>query len=334
MVSSANGCYGGESMDKFSRIYTLHQILKLSNYSVSTSKLKQELECSERTVRRVVDELRLYFDAPIETDRENGGYYYNKKQQTSFELPGIWFNVSEISALLTIKQQLKSIEKGLFENQISPLNKKIDSILQLSKIAPQDADHKFRIEKIGSRRVDEKIFKNVSSALVQSKKLDIIYLSRGSNKTNTRTVSPQRMTYYRSNWYLEAKCHLREQFRIFSIDQIQQATIQKSKAEKISLNQLDKHVLSSYGIFTGDAKNIAKLQFTPERARWVIDEQWHPEQKGELQKDGSYILQLPYSKDMELVMDILKYGADVKVLEPQTLKEEVTNRLRKALKNY
>mgnify|MGYP001554135425 FL=1 len=321
-------------MDKFSRIYKLHQVLKISRHKVSTSKLEQELECSERTVRRIVDEMRLYFDAPIETDRENGGYFYDQKNKDSFELPGVWFNVAEISALLTIKQQLKNIENGLFEDQISPLNKKIDSILQLSKIKPEDAEQKFRIEKIGNRKIDEKIFKNVSSALVQSKMLEILYQSRGDNKTNTRTVSPQRMTYYRSNWYLEAKCHLREQFRIFSIDQIQQAKIQKQKAEKVNSEQLDKYVLSSYGIFTGKAENTAKLQFTPERARWVIDEQWHPEQKGQLQEDGTYILELPYSKDTELVMDILKYGADVKVLEPKSLKEEIKKRLNQAIQYY
>lgn len=321
-------------MDKFSRIYKLHQVLKISRHKVSTSKLEQELECSERTVRRIVDEMRLYFDAPIETDRENGGYFYDQKNKDSFELPGVWFNVAEISALLTIKQQLKNIENGLFEDQISPLNKKIDSILQLSKIKPEDAEQKFRIEKIGNRKIDEKIFKNVSSALVQSKMLEILYQSRGDNKTNTRTVSPQRMTYYRSNWYLEAKCHLREQFRIFSIDQIQQAKIQKQKAEKVNSKQLDKYVLSSYGIFTGEAENIAKLQFTPERARWVIDEEWHPDQKGQLQEDGTYILELPYSKDTELVMDILKYGADVKVLEPKSLKEEIKKRLNQAIQYY
>ena len=321
-------------MDKFSRIYKLHQVLKISRHKVSTGKLEQELECSERTVRRIVDVMRLYFDAPIETDRENGGYFYDQKNKDSFELPGVWFNVAEISALLTIKQQLKNIENGLFEDQISPLNKKIDSILQLSKIKPEDAEQKFRIEKIGNRKIDEKIFKNVSSALVQSKMLEILYQSRGDNKTNTRTVSPQRMTYYRSNWYLEAKCHLREQFRIFSIDQIQQAKIQKQKAEKVNSKQLDKYVLSSYGIFTGEAENIAKLQFTPERARWVIDEEWHPDQKGQLQEDGTYILELPYSKDTELVMDILKYGADVKVLEPKSLKEEIKKRLNQAIQYY
>ncbi len=321
-------------MDKFSRIYKLHQILKANRYPFSTSKLEQELECSERTIRRIIEDLRLYFDAPIKTDKVNGGYYYDKVQKTNFELPGIWFNVSEISALLTIKQQLKSIEKGLFDSQISPLNKKIDSILEAAKIKPEDSEQKFRIEKIGNRKCNQKVFQQVSSALIQNKKIEIIYQSRSNNKTNTRTISPQRMTYYRSNWYLEAKCHLREQFRIFSIDQIKQAQTKGQKAEKFNSMQLDKYALSSYGIFTGEVEYLAKLQFTPQRARWIADEVWHPDQQGDWQKDGSYILQLPYSKDTELVMDILKYGADVKVVGPESLKVEIKKRLKQTLLQY
>ena len=44
---------------------------------------------------------------------------------------------------------------------------------------------------------------------------------------------------------------------------------------------------------------------------WVANEQWHPEQRGETLEDGSFILEVPYSDDRELVMDIMKYGPDV-----------------------
>src|SRR3972149_5809129 len=40
----------------------------------------------------------------------------------------------------------------------------------------------------------------------------------------------------------------------------------------------------------------AVLRFTPERARWVAEELWHPQQKGRME-NGCYILQIPYSDD-------------------------------------
>jgi len=51
------------------------------------------------------------------------------------------------------------------------------------------------------------------------------------------------------------------------------------------------------------------LLFNATRARWVATEVWHPQQDGKLQLDGGYLLRLPYSREPELVMDILKYGA-------------------------
>ena len=63
----------------------------------------------------------------------------------------------------------------------------------------------------------------------------------------------------------------------------------------------------------------AKLRFTPERARWVASEQWHPQQKAATDADGHYLLELPYSNPTELVMDILRHGAGVEVLAPPAL---------------
>jgi predicted DNA-binding transcriptional regulator YafY len=63
-------------------------------------------------------------------------------------------------------------------------------------------------------------------------------------------------------------------------------------------------------------------------------EEWHPKQKSEVLPDGSYVLQVPYSDDRELAMEILKYGPEVEVLEPDTLRARIAERLADALKIY
>jgi predicted DNA-binding transcriptional regulator YafY len=72
-----------------------------------------------------------------------------------------------------------------------------------------------------------------------------------------------------------------------------------------------------WGIFSGAEVRCATLRFTPERARWVANERWHGQQVGSLLKDGGYELKVPYTKDPELLMDILKFGADYQVLAPK-----------------
>jgi predicted DNA-binding transcriptional regulator YafY len=66
----------------------------------------------------------------------------------------------------------------------------------------------------------------------------------------------------------------------------------------------------------------------------VAEEVWHPEQEGRRLEDGSYELKIPYRDSRELVMDILRHGTDVVVMEPASLVEEVKGRLKKALERY
>jgi predicted DNA-binding transcriptional regulator YafY len=91
---------------------------------------------------------------------------------------------------------------------------------------------------------------------------------------------------------------------------------------------------SGYGIFAGANHEIAKLKFSPFRARWVSKEVWHPNQKGEAQVDGSYILSIPYSDERELLLDILRQGAEVEVLSPKPLRDKVKVELIKAISHY
>ena len=91
---------------------------------------------------------------------------------------------------------------------------------------------------------------------------------------------------------------------------------------------------AGYGIFGGPQTHTAVLQFTPERAHWIADERWHPEQTSSHLPDGSYRLEIPYTDPRELILDILRYGPDVKVLEPHELRQQVTERLKQALQQY
>jgi len=97
---------------------------------------------------------------------------------------------------------------------------------------------------------------------------------------------------------------------------------------------LEEELGSGFGIFSGSADEIAVLRFNRYRARWVSEESWHPQQQGRWLPDGGYELSLPYAREAELVMDILKYGPDCEILAPQQLRAAVAERLRLTLSLY
>ena len=63
-------------------------------------------------------------------------------------------------------------------------------------------------------------------------------------------------------------------------------------------------------------------------------ETWHPEQQSRCLADGLYELTVPYSQPDELLMDLLRFGPDVEVVEPASLREMVLERLRATLDIY
>ena len=76
------------------------------------------------------------------------------------------------------------------------------------------------------------------------------------------------------------------------------------------------------------------MKFSAVRARWVQAEEWHPEQKSTVNKDGTYTLEFPYSDERELLGDILRFGSDVEVLAPKSLRTSLLNAATETLNRY
>ncbi|MCA9182047.1 MAG: WYL domain-containing protein, partial [Planctomycetales bacterium] len=146
-------------------------------------------------------------------------------------------------------------------------------------------------------------------------------------------VSPQRLVYYRDNWYVDAYCHLRRALRIFSLARIEHSENLDDSAVDIDDAELDLFAKSSYGVFSGAAEDTATLRFLPRIAKEIASQRWHPEQHGKWEK-SDYLLTLPFSDPAELVQDILRHAPDCIVESPESLREEVMTRLRQSIKCY
>lgn len=310
------------------RIFIIDQML--TEHRVATiPQLLKKLEISPATLKRDLALMRDRMQAPIVFDKELGGYRYEKQGNApQFELPGLWFSADEIHALLTMHHLLSDLDTGgLLGAHIKPLLSRLTALLGTADNPVEEIKKRVRIEMMNVRHVRLEHFEVVGSALLKRKRLHIDYYARGSNQTTQREISPQRLINYRGNWYVDAWCHLRNELRSFSIDSIRRVELLEKKAKDVGNKQLDEVLGSGYGIFSGKSVQWATLLFSPKVARWVSNEQWHPNQKGRLLDDGSYELMIPYSKDTELLMDILKYGTGVKVVAPQELVRRVSHEI-------
>jgi predicted DNA-binding transcriptional regulator YafY len=322
-------------MDRTERFYKIQQLLAARD-AVRISVFLEALGVSRATFKRDLEYMRDRLNAPIEWDRERRGYRLARDAAESgrYELPGLWFNPSEIRALLTMQHLLADLQPGLLGPHVKPLLARLRALLESGERSADEVERRIRIIHLGARALALPQFEMVANAVLDRRRLHIVYVSRGSNERTVRDISPQRLVHYRENWYCDAWCHLREDVRSFAVDAIESAQLLDQKAKTVPDRELDEVLASGYGIFSGRKTTWAKLRFTPERARWVSAERWHPQQKGRFERDGSYLLELPFSDHRELAMDVLRHGPHVEVLEPASLREAVKEQLAAALARY
>ena len=322
-------------MDRTERFYKIDQLLN-EKIVVSIETFLDDLGVSLATFKRDLEYMRERLHAPILWDRDAGGYRYTQPDPLAptFALPGLWFNSGEVHALITMQQLLSNLEPGLLAGHIKPLQARLNALLESQDHSAAEVETRFRIVHAARRQVTHQYFELVATATLSRKRLKVSHYSRETGEETERVISPQQLVYYRDNWYVDSWCHLRNGIRSFSIDAITNAEILKEKTKEVSRSKLKEALENGYGIFSGKAVTWARLRFSSERARWVSKEQWHPQQKGKFEEDGSYLLEVPFSDNRELIMDILRHGAEVEVISPQKLRKRVGQELKSALKYY
>jgi predicted DNA-binding transcriptional regulator YafY len=296
---------------------------------VTRAEIQDELEISLATFKRDLEYLRDRLEAPIIWDAEQGGYRFDQPATAPrYALPGLWFNADEIHALLAMHSLISGMGERVLDSAVAPVLGRVEKLLEGGSNSAAEVKKRIRVISPGHRALEHDDFGQISQAVLQRKRLHIRYYARGAGETSERDLSPQRLVHYRENWYLDAWCHLRKGIRSFAVEEIQSVKTLDEAAKEVADEELDKALGSSYGIFSGVATQVAKLRFTPERARWVKRETWHPAQKGSFDKQGRYTLEFPYSDDRELVMDILRHVPEVEVLAPKALRDTLLQRLK------
>lgn len=299
-------------MSLLERIYYFHQELQRSRFPNATT-LVEQFEISLATSRRDIAYLRDRLLAPIDFDQGRNGFYYTEE---GFRLPfeqspkivfllGMLSKMAEEAGLGSIAE-VQSLEKRLSELVFPEYSRLVDSI---------------HCEWVEVEDIDPIIFDVIIEATVKKRVMVVDYRSAQGEDSN-RELEPLRLINYQGRWYLLAYCRLREGIRLFHIARILGAEMAREVFKRTSEDNFSSFLTSAFGIFKGEVNFNAKLLFTSTAAELVRDQRWHKDQVMDEVAEG-VLLHLPVSDDRELVMKILQYGAMVKVIEPQELKERI-----------
>lgn len=326
-------------MSRTERIHQIVNLLDSTRRPVPIQRFLDELEVSRATFKRDIEYLRDRLGAPIIWERgdegRSRGYVLRDGPDghSGFSVRGLWFNQSEIYALLMMHRLVSDMEPGLIPAQSQALLTRITHLLGTADDDPQTVLSYIRILHSATRRRPSAWFEVIASATVRRRRLDLSYYTRSRDEETRRTVSPQRLLHYRENWYLLAWCHRVDDLRLFALDAVRHAERVPQPARRISGKRLEKVIGDGFGIFGGTSRQRARLRFSPTAARWIADEVWHPRQTTAW--DGDHlILDVPYGEPREIIMEILRHGPEVEVLGPVALRRQVVEMLRSTAARY
>ena len=228
------------------RLTRLTQIVTLlqSKRLVTATELAKKFQVSVRTIYRDIRTLESS-GIPVVTE-EGKGYFL----QEGYQLPPIMFSEEEANALITAEQLiLKNKDTSLVENYREAITK-IKAALRYSQKDKVDLLSQRIVFRANTEKEQSSNYLiQIQSAITNFHLLELDYLSLENNFTK-RTVEPFALYSTNENWLLIAYCRLRNEFRVFRLDCVQNMRVLNDvfTPHEITLEEYFKICQEKYGV--------------------------------------------------------------------------------------
>lgn len=327
------------NLDFKMRLFKIDQMISDKD-GVSFEAMQLALRCSAPTLKRDLRYMREKLHAPIVYSSKKHGYIYETKAAAAAlqqNLPAKWYTPDEIFTVMTCLQLFDRVaaNKGtLLGSEMGTMRSRLLTLLQSNK--EQASEIVRRIKVVLPLTLDRggNYFQEIGQALLARKRLQIRYQGSSPDSVSEREVSPLRLVNYLGRWYIDAWDHASDHLKTFRLAKILAAQILPRNARIVPMRNVTQELDSGYGIFSGAKTVTARIAVDPYMTSFVKEEVWHPDQKVELQKDGSLLLEIPYSKPDELLGRILSLGHHAQILQPLELRELAQKELQKTIEQY
>ncbi|MEN6437085.1 MAG: WYL domain-containing transcriptional regulator [Syntrophobacter sp.] len=300
------------------RFYWFDDRLKQSRFP-NAFHLAEQFEISHKTAQRDIRNLRDRMGAPIAYDRSRKGYYYTEQ----FELSRLPATQEEVLALLIARRLLSSTAGGFVGRAFQEFGRKLHETAAALGIDNARMEEAFSSSWHGHSPAQDHVFRNIVAALVECRMAEIDYHSPDSDANTVRIIEPHHLQHYMGSWVLVAYCRLRADWRKFYLSRIDGLKTLSGTFDPRPPEQWTHLLDEAFGIFQGGASILVTLRFSPFRTRWVREQIWHPAQEIRPTPDGGITLSFPVTDFREVRMMILQFGADVEVLAPEALRDEI-----------
>jgi predicted DNA-binding transcriptional regulator YafY len=296
---------------------------------------KFEKPVSKRTVQTDLQEMRysqtLNFTAPIIYSKKERTYCYSDPNYSINNLPVSADELHGLDFAISILDQFKHLPAiKEFEEAIH----KIASTVKINKEARGESDH-IQLDKpfmIKGIEYVEPILKAIRERYV----LKFTYQKHGSDTVTQNLLQPYLIRESKNFWYVIGNSISRKDHKIltFALDRIidLQITGDTFSDEKIDRKNFYQNVLG-VSVAEGKPEKVV-LAFTTLQGKYIKTIPIHQSQKIIKESKEELRVSLELVINTELKMQLLSYGANVKVLQPKPLADEMKEAAKRMLSSY
>lgn len=194
-----------------------------SEKKVTANQISEHLEMNVRTVYRYIETLCSSGVPIVAETGHNGGYTL----LNHFKEAPLYFDLEEQAAMY--HAATFASEAGYYGNEalsraIAKINKNSNH-RQNEKV--QECIHS--LEVINHRKMDlpksVPHLRDIERTIARQFSITIKYRSKNARDAQIRLIDPYKIIYWRNNWYVIGRCHLRDSIRSFKIDRIEHLSL-------------------------------------------------------------------------------------------------------------
>ena len=206
----------------------------------------------------------------------------------------------------------------------------VNNLLTLSK---ERLSGRVSVEDIPS---GQKWLVSVMQSMLDNTGMELHYRKYLSEEAEVRHIRPYAVKEFAKRWYIVAYSEEASALRVYAMDRILALKPTDEKFKMPKGFQVDDLFESSYGIYLpeGEEPVLVKLRTTPREAAYLQDLPLHPSQVFLGEEDGFCLFALHVIPNPNFIMELVKHGGRLEILEPASLREQVKQEFRNALKLY
>lgn len=291
---------------------------------------------SESTIQKDIKAMKedplLGFLAPIKYNKKFKGYHYTDPNYTIAEIPLSDDDIASIEFAATVLQQFKDVK--LFSEFGSAVDKIFNAVNVSSLLNENELEDTIQFEKVPYFKGSEWIGR-ILNHIKERHVIAFDYTKFNSTETKKHVIHPFLLKEYRNRWYLIGMFEKNDRIATFGLDRlsnIQMKDIPFRFHQEFSSKNYFQH---AFGIttFEGNPEEVI-LSFSAFQGPYLKTQPLHHTQQIVSENETEIIISLTVGVTTELVMSILSYGNDVKVVQPATLQQNIKDRLEASLRNY